>query len=133
VTKERFEELAEAYGGDIVRWPAALREEAALLVVSEPDFARRVLGRAAGLDAALDELPRPTATSQLFDRIVGSAPAARRRRLWLAPAGLAAALAGVAACGLVLGVQLGGRSAANAEASSQVLADLDVSAIAEAG
>jgi hypothetical protein len=42
-------------------------------------------------------------------------------------------LAGVAAAGLMLGVQLGERSTVSADASAQAVADLDVSAVAEEG
>ena len=136
MTKDEFEELAAAYGGEIARWPAAQRDEAALLAAAEPDFARAVLEREARLDAALDELPRAVASAALFEQIVATAPAVRRRprwRLWLAPAGLSAALAGVAAAGVLLGVQLGERSSVNTEVSAQSVADLDVSAVAEAG
>jgi hypothetical protein len=136
VTKEKFQELAQAYGGEIARWPAALRDEAALLAASEPEFARAVLSREAALDAALDELALVPARTELFERIVADAPALRRRRrwwLWLAPAGLGAVLAGIAAAGVVLGVQISESSAVSAEASAQSVAALDVSAVSEAG
>jgi hypothetical protein len=136
VTKEEFQELAQAYGGEIARWPAARRDEAALLVASEPEFAMAVLSREAALDAALDELPRATASAELFERIVAGAPALRRRRpwrLWLAPAGLGAALAGIAAAGVLLGVEVSQRSTVSAEASAQSVAALDISAVSEAG
>jgi len=138
VTKDEFQQLAETYGGEVARWPAGVREDAALLAAQEPDFAGAVLAREAELDAALDALPRPQASRDLFDRIVAEAPAARRPRvsfwrLWLAPAGIGAALASVAAAGVMLGVQLGQQSAVSAEASAQAVADLDVSTVAEEG
>lgn len=136
MTKDQFQELAEAYGGEIARWPEPLRDEAALLAAAEPAFAQATLAREASLDAALDALPRPHASTALHDRILAAAPAARRRRprlFWLAPAGVGAALAGVAAAGLLLGVQLGERSTVSADASAQAVADLDVSAVAEEG
>ena len=139
MTKEEFQALAETYGGEVARWPAALREDAALLAAAEPAFVQATLAREASLDAALDALPRTQASTALYDRILAGAPAARRRsrfwRLWLAPAGVGAALAGVAAAGLILGVQLSERSSASTDASSsaQSVADLDVSAVAEEG
>lgn len=134
MTKTRFKALAEAYGAEIAGWPAEVREEAALLAAADPAFARAVLARESMLDAALDALPRATASSTLHERIVASAPAPRRRwRLWLAPAGLGAALAGVAAAGLLLGVQLGQGSSISPEASAQAVADLDVSTVPEVG
>lgn len=136
MTKEQFQALAEAYGGEIARWPANLRDEAALFAAAEPEAARAMLAREAGLDAALDLLPRVTASAALHERILADAPGRPRRarwRLWLTPAGLGAALAGVAAAGLVLGVQLGDRGSINSEASAQAVADLDVSTVAEVG
>lgn len=134
MTKTRFKALAEAYGAEIAGWPAEVREEAALLAAADPAFAQAVLARESKLDAALDALPRATASSTLHERIVASAPAPRRRwRLWLAPAGLGAALAGVAAAGLLLGVQLGQGSSISPEASAQAVADLDVSTVPEVG
>jgi hypothetical protein len=136
VTKDQFQELAEAYGGDIARWPERVRDEAALLAAAEPGFAQATLAREADLDAALDALPRTQASTAVYDRILADAPVPRRRRawrFWLAPAGVGAALAGVAAAGLMLGVQLGERSTVSADASAQAVADLDVSAVAEEG
>ncbi|CAN7445316.1 hypothetical protein LJR219_002900 [Phenylobacterium sp. LjRoot219] len=137
MTKEQFQALAEAYGGEIARWPAAMRDEAALFAASEPAQAQAVLAREAALDAALDAAPRPApAPSALYDRILADAPGLPRRlrwRLWLTPAGLGAALAGAAAAGVVLGAQLGDRSTTGAEASAQAVADLDVSTVAEVG
>jgi hypothetical protein len=137
VTKDEFQQLAQSYGGEVARWPERLREEAALLAAQEPAFAQAALAREASLDAALDALPRPEASRALYDRILANAPAPRRRsrpwRLWLAPAGLSAALASIAAAGVIFGVQLGQQSAVSAEASAQAVADLDVSAVAEEG
>jgi hypothetical protein len=136
VTKEEFQALAEAFGGEIARWPAAQRDEAALLSASERTFAGAVLARESGLDAVLDELPRPTASAALFEQIVASAPPSRSKphwRFWLAPAGLGAALAGVAAAGVLLGVQVSERSAVNADTAGPSVADLDVSAVQEEG
>ena len=141
MTREEFQALAEAYGGELARWPTATREEAALLVASDPEFARAVLAPESWLDGVLDELPRVQATSALFEQVVASAPPVRRTRrwrLWLAPAGLGAAMAGVAAAGVLLGVQLGQqasvKSATTAEASAtRATADLDVTGLAEEG
>lgn len=132
MTKERFQALAEAYGAEIAGWPAEYRDDAALLAAADSAFAQAVLAREAQLDAALDALPRVPASAALVERILASAPAPRRRwRLWLAPAGLGAALAGVAAAGLLVGVQLGASSSVNAEVSAQAVADLDVSTVQE--
>jgi hypothetical protein len=134
--KQRFEQLAEAYGGDMARWPARLRYEAALLAASEPEFARAVLSREARLDAALDDLPRVAARSALFEAIVAAAPPLRQRRrwsFWLAPAGLGAGLAAVATAGVLLGAQVGAGVNVSSETTTQSVADLDVSAVSEEG
>ena len=139
--KLKFEELAQAYGGEIGRWPAKMRDDAALLVAAEPDFARAVLARESELDAVLDDLPRVTASADLFERIVTSAPPLRPRlrwSLWIAPAGLSAGLAAIAAAGVMLGAQVGAEVGAQTGTavtgeSSQAVADLDVSAISEEG
>jgi hypothetical protein len=138
LTREQFQALAAAYGGDIARWPAAARDEATLLAAAEPEFTRDALGVEATLDAALDELPRVSASAQLFEQIVAGAPRRRasppaRWRLWLTPAGLGAALAGVAAAGVLLGAQVGEQTRTNTDASAQSVADLDVSSVAEGG
>lgn len=138
MTRERFEELAQAYGGDIARWPAEMRDEAGLLAAAEPRFAQEVLGREAALDAALFALPLRTASSELVARIVDSAPPLRPRRLrwrsWLTPAGLGAGLAAAAAAGVILGVQVSehasGRSAAVADATTaRAIAEVDVTGL----
>jgi hypothetical protein len=136
VTRERFEALALAYGGDISRWPAELRDEAALLTAAEPAFTHTVLSREDRLDEVLDKAPRTVAAGVLFDAIVASAPPLRRRRrwrLWIAPAGLGAGLAAVTAAGVLLGVQLGAASGARSETSSQAVSSLDVSSVSEIG
>jgi hypothetical protein len=137
VTKERFQELAEAYGGDPARWPADVREEAALLAAAEPVFAQAVLTRAAALDAALFALPTHVASAALVERIVATAPPLRKPRLrwrWLAPAGLGAALTAAMAAGVILGVQLdehapsAGASATDAS-TARAIAEVDVSGL----
>lgn len=138
MTKERFEALAEAYGGDLARWPADVREEAALLAAAEPAFAQTVLQRQAALDAALHALPLKTASAALFEQILESAPPLRRPRLrwrgWLAPAGLGAGLAAAAAAGVVLGVQLSQHAPTSVATSTdattaRAIAEVDVSGL----
>jgi hypothetical protein len=69
LTKEQFQSLADAYGGEIARWPADVRDQAGLLAAAHPAFAQMVLTQASRLDAALDALLRPTASRMLFDRL----------------------------------------------------------------
>lgn len=108
MTPERFETLAEAWGGDVARWPVAEREAAAELMAARPDWARTVLVAAGDLDAALAAYAPPRASVGLAERIAAEAPAARPRwRAWLLPLGMGAGLAAACAAGMVLGVQLG--------------------------
>lgn len=109
MTPERFEVLAEAFGGDVARWPEAERDAAAAVMAAEPDWAGRVLARADQLDAMLGGFPAPLASGALAERIAAGAPRPRPRwRGWLLPAGMGAGLAAACAAGLMLGVQLGG-------------------------
>lgn len=136
MTKERFEELAAAYGADLARWPAEVRDEAALLVASELAFAQRVLAREEALDAALFALPSRTASADLFEAIVATAPPLRRRFRWrwLASAGLGAGLAAATAAGVILGVQLSehastGATATTDAATSRAIAEVDITGL----
>lgn len=109
MTFERFEQLAEAYGGDVARWPDAEREAAALLMAEDPSRAEAALAGARTLDAHLHAWTAPRATPRLTDAVLSGAPAPRaaaRWRDWLAPAGLGAGLAAACAAGLLLGLQL---------------------------
>jgi hypothetical protein len=136
LTKAEFQALAQAYGGDLARWPAAVREDASLLAAAHPQFAQSVLALEVRLDEALEALPRPLASRGLFDRIVAGAPTPRRRPCWfawLASAGVGTALAGATAAGMILGVQLSQASATSADASAQAVADLDVFSVSEEG
>ncbi len=109
MTRERFEDLAEIYGGDIARWPAAERDAAALLMAAEPDFAKAALAAPANLDAVLDAWAPLSVSHQLREAVIASAPVPRARhgvRGWFWRAGLGASLAGACAAGLVVGVRL---------------------------
>lgn len=134
MTHERFEALAEAYGGDVSRWPADAREAAALLMTAEPGLTSAVLARAGQLDAALHEFAFAPASGALTARIITSAPAPRnvRRGLsWLLPAGLGAGLAAACAAGVMVGVQLSDQFQATDAAQVASVADIDVSGLAE--
>jgi hypothetical protein len=109
MTPERFETLAEAYGGDVARWPQAEREAAAALMIAEPAFARLSLERAASLDGALDAWSPQPVTHELRTRVIEAAPSPRRRKrlaAWFWGAGMGAGLACACATGLVVGVAL---------------------------
>ncbi|WP_246707244.1 hypothetical protein [Mesorhizobium sp. NZP2077] len=99
----RFAALAEAYGGDLRRWPQAEREAASAFAPSETGQA---ISRKAGtLDARLDSYSVPHPGKALHDKIMRTADRhivrRRRQRFWwlglgLAGIGLAGAIAGLA-------------------------------------
>lgn len=122
MTPERFEALAEAYGGDAARWPDGEREAAAALMAERPAWASEMLARAGGLDALLDALTASRAPPGLAERIVASAPRARPRWLgWLVPAGMGAGLAAACAAGVMVGAQLHAASSAPAASDPDAL------------
>jgi hypothetical protein len=118
---ERFAALADAYGGDLRRWPDAEREAARVFHGAEFDRARGLLEQAGDLDAALDLAPQIVVSPALRARVLRHAPRAGlasalslRVPTWLAPsAGLAAAC--------IMGAWLG--TAASHRAESQITAD----------
>lgn len=67
MTIERFRQLAEAYGAQIERWPAADRA-AARALAERSDEARRALAQARILDAWL-ELAAPAVDDAQVDRV----------------------------------------------------------------
>lgn len=100
LTLARFQELADAYGGVVTRWPEQHRE-AAMAMASQPR-ARAILSGASLLDEALDLWQMAAPASSLQDRVIRSAPAptkkiVARARLWWSGVGIAAALAGATA------------------------------------
>lgn len=112
MTPKRFETLAEAYGGDVARWPEADREAAAALMAAEPAWAETILARAGELDTALAAYALPKAPLDLADRIAAAAPLVPARPApprwmgWLLPVGMGAGLAAACAAGVVMGAVL---------------------------
>ena len=109
MTPERFEALAEAYGGDMARWPNADWDAAAMFAAREPELATRLLAEAARLDEALDGWAPLQASHRLREAVIAAAPVARARRGladWLWRAGAGAGLAAACAAGLAVGVML---------------------------
>ena len=101
MTPERFAALADAYGGNLDRWPSAERDAGRRHLQSRPE-ARDDLAAAAKLDAALAAWIVPGPGTALAARIAVASNQrnayARRLRLWLSSLGAATALAsGVAA------------------------------------
>lgn len=129
MTPERFEALAEAWGGDVARWPDAEREAAAAWMAAEPGRASAILGRAGDLDAVLAAYDPPRVTLGLAERIAAGAPKSRTRRVgWLLPAGMGAGLAAACAAGVMLGAQLA-PAPASADDPDAVVAAIDEDAM----
>jgi hypothetical protein len=129
MTPERFETLAEAFGGDVAVWPAAEREAAAAFMAAEPARAGAILAEAEALDSALAAFSPPRAASGLMDRIVAGAPMPRVMRWWsgwLAPAGMGAGLAAACAAGVVLGARMSAPAVAPDDALITAVSDDDV-------
>lgn len=96
---DRFQALADAYGGVVARWPANVRDQA-MQRAKEPAFAQ-VLENALVLDEMLDSWIVPPAPQTLAQTITARAPTRRRIRagrwFWWPGVGLATALAGAGA------------------------------------
>ena len=116
MTRERFAELALAYGADIGRWPEGERE-AARRLAADP-AARAVLEDEAALDHLLWRAVTPSPSLALNDRVIALAPRQRapRGRLaaWLTGAGVAAGLAAACAAGVAMGAAFAPHALINA-------------------
>lgn len=100
MTLARFQELADAYGGVVARWPEDYRDAARAM--ASQSAARDILENASALDDALDTWRVPSPPSLLRDQVIAAAPAPvdrfmTRARLWWSGVGIAAALAGATA------------------------------------
>jgi hypothetical protein len=108
---DRFAALAEAYGGDVSRWPEVEREAAALLMATEPGATASRLAVESDLDWALDAWRPPAPSAALQAAILASAPAARPGpawRGWMWRTGLGAGLMAAGAAGVMAGVVVSG-------------------------
>lgn len=122
MTRERFQDLAQAFGTDLSRWPDGERFAAELFLRNHPD-ARAILDAETAVEAMLDVAPVPAPSADLRDRLLALAPRERRplwRRsgAWISGAGLAAAC--------VLGVMVG------ANMSATFLSDPNIDTVVEA-
>ena len=102
---ERFEDLAETYGGDIARWPEGEREAARALLSAEAERLAPVLAAAAELDRLLDLAPARSPDAALLGRLISAAPrpAAAGPR-WIAGLSAALGLSAAAFAGVFVGV-----------------------------
>lgn len=123
----RFETLAEAFGGDVARWPLREREAAAELMRARSDWAGRVLADATALDAQLTTFAAPRGATGLVDRIVAGAPSPRRalRLAWLLPAGIGAGLVAASLAGFAIGLQITTRNDSTITVTSTAPALID--------
>nr|WP_321983314.1 hypothetical protein [uncultured Lichenicoccus sp.] len=102
MTPERFAALADAHGGSIEHWPAAMRDAARAFLLLHPE-AGAALEHQARLDATLAAWTVPGPGAALSGRILMQAGARRRQatrlRLWFSGLGAAGVLAGGLAAG----------------------------------
>lgn len=87
MTPERFTHLAEAYGADLNRWPAAEQPDAQALLCSGDACALEALQQAHQLDSLLDSHQLAPMDLALARRIRLSAPVARPAAFWTRYAG----------------------------------------------
>jgi hypothetical protein len=123
VNLEEFQALAEAYGGDTGRWPAARRASARALASSLP-AAAAALDEARRLDGLMAAAPLQLAGAGLEAKIARAAPGSRSRarRRWLGALAAGAALAAACAIGTVTGVAAATRQADPAQDAARFLA-----------
>ncbi|MEY4248413.1 MAG: hypothetical protein RJA87_46 [Pseudomonadota bacterium] len=117
MTPERFEQLAEAYGSDLRRWPLAEQAKAEQLRQERPVWARECLDSAADLDDLLGLYRVAAPSVALRDRVMARAPKLQRSvwsrlvgewRGWgmgLAAAGLAGLMVGIGSVSLMMADQ----------------------------
>lgn len=91
MSPDRFAELADAFGGQLERWPSDEQAAARTFAEAEPEYAQACLEDAAALDQLLDMDAIAPPPAALFESIVASG----LRRAYAPPrwAGLAAAVA----------------------------------------
>lgn len=112
---ERFQTLAEAFGGSIARWPLAEQDAAFALLAMDPGAGAAALAAARDLDEDLDAAERLSPSHGLRQSILEAAPRPRAARTafrrWLAGAGVGVGLAAATAAGLVIGIHVSMASA----------------------
>lgn len=105
MTPSRFAALADAFGGNIDRWPEGERQEGWAYFQSAPD-GRLLLEAQARLDGILAswtvQPPETGLLTRIAADVVRRQATWRRVRLWLSGVGAAAAVAGGVAAGTVV-------------------------------
>lgn len=122
MTPERFQDLADAFGADLRRWPDEERFAAELFARNDAR-GKAILAEVAAFDELLSLAPAPAPSVSLKDRLLALAPRQvqplwRRGGAWISGAGMAAAC--------VLGVLVG------ANASQSFLSDPSLDTVVEA-
>tara|TARA_R110002124_G_scaffold91652_2_gene233252 strand:- start:4142 stop:4570 length:429 start_codon:yes stop_codon:yes gene_type:complete len=124
MTLDRFTALAEAYGGDLRRWPVADQAAAERLLATDP-AARALFDAAMAFDTLLSASPRPQASAALRDRVIDAATRAGlrprpARRFWLDRLVLAsgAGWAAAACAGVIAGLSLTTHMTADVQADA---------------
>ena len=110
MTPDRFKALANAYGGDLARWPVQERVLALSLCQQQPDWTAQVLSEAAVLDAWLDDYTTEAPGRAFSDRILAQtrpapirfASGARGWGMGLVAASLAGVICGAALMNLAV-------------------------------
>jgi len=111
MSEERFDDLAQTYGGEIARWPEAEREAARALLAAQPERLSIVLDTAAHLDRLLDLAPAQSVDAALLGRLIAAAPPAPNTAgRWIAGLGAALGLSAAAFAGVLAGVAVGGHA-----------------------
>lgn len=119
----RFRDLAEAYGGDLRRWPESVRDAARAFADAYPVEADRALFEGGRIDAALSASPNPVVSMALRDRVLASATMRARsawpslkKLLWIGGVGWAAA----ACAGVMVGATFSSHLATQTQADAVV-------------
>src|SRR4051812_25469302 len=108
MSKGRFEDLADIYGGEIARWPEAEREAARAFLARDAARLSPVLASASQLDRLLDLAPAQSPGAALLGRLISAAPQApNTARRWIAGLGAALGLSATAFAGIAVGVAVG--------------------------
>jgi hypothetical protein len=119
MTPERFAYLADAYGAELHRWPAAEQVAAQALLDSGDVHVRDAMSDARWLDGQLNSHQPTLADAALIRQVRQSFPRSfwSRYASWLSPAGLV----GVGIAGVVTGMLVASMSVPLPMLSSEVL------------
>jgi hypothetical protein len=101
MTPERLARILEAYGAEPSRWPAAERDDALALIVSDENLSKQALALDRTLDRYAVPCPDAAMVSRALAGIAAPAPGSLLRRWWFAPL-----LAGAGALGMAAGTLL---------------------------